>query len=92
MKEAISIRNSFKGFRLASYSDISNALKVTKQDSVLDYTITYGGSTYRVVSNAGSSYLASGLSGYSLLLSNNASSFSGSSYSVKTNEIVVFKK
>lgn len=92
MKEAISIRNSFKGFRLASYSDISSALKVNKQDSVMDYTITYGGSTYRVVSNAGSSYLASGLSGYSLLLSNNASNFSGSSYSVKTNEIVVFKK
>lgn len=90
MKEIIGIRNAFKGFRLTSYDAISQALEVNAQSSLIDYTLTYEGSTYRVVSNSGSAATISGLSGYTLLASNQNRT-SGSS-SIAQNEICVFRK
>lgn len=90
MKKIIGIRNEFKGFRLPSYDEISKALKVTSQTSLIDYSITYEGSTYRVVSNSGSASTIADLSGYTLLASNQNRT-SGSN-SIAQNEICVFRK
>lgn len=91
-KEIIKIRNEFKGFRLTTYDDIVNAIVVNSQSSCIDYTITYNNETYRVISNSGSSYLASGLDGYNLLVSNKGSNLSGNTMTLSQNEICVLKK
>ena len=90
-KEIIKIRNEFKGFRLPSFEEISNALVVTSQDSAIDYTITYNGETYRVISNAGDPYQLSDLDGYQLLVSNTGRTDLENKY-IAQNEICVLKK
>lgn len=92
MKDVISTRNSFKGFRLTSYSEIEKAMKFNSQNSLMDYEITYGGTTYRVISNNGSSKSVTGLTGYRVECSNTGKTLSGGSLSVGQGEIVVLKK
>lgn len=95
MKDAIKIRNEFKGFRLATNAEVEQALKMNSPWSstlLIDYEITYNGHTYRVVSNAGNSANVSGLSGYTLAVANWNANFSGSSITVPQNGICVLKK
>ena len=100
MKDAIATRNEFKGFRMPSFEQVSGVLKFntpsadawTSTSSVIDYEVTYGGKTYRVITNAGSATSVSGLAGYTVRVSNNGAKLTNNSISVPQNGIVVLVK
>lgn len=91
MKQLLTIRNSFKGFRLTSYQDIANSLKVNKQDSYIDYEINYDNQTYRVILN-GNNISTVDVTGYNLICSNYSNTKTSSTLSLSENEMAVLKK
>ena len=95
MKDAIAVRNSFKGFRLATNAEVEAAYVMNSPWTAtltIDYQITYGGETYRVISNAYTQQTITNLSGYQLVLSNCGATMNGGSCTIAQNGIAVFKK